>query len=871
MDRPPSKDQSPNPPPPGGQGPSSEIGVQQTVGMPSIDAAVTSKNPSQYAATVIGLRAGQKLFNRFTLIKKLGQGGMGVVWQAQDATLEQDVALKFLPEAMRCDGIATDNLKRETRRALKLTHTHIVRVYDFIEDGQMAAISMEYVQGSSLMECQRQKPERHFEPDEIIEWIKQICEALDYAHTESQVIHRDLKPGNILIDERGRVRIADFGIARSLADSRSRISMDSSGTPSYMSPQQARGKPPSPLDDVYALGATIYDLLTTRPPFYTGEVIFQVMHETAPSMAERRKELKLSGQPLPAVWEEVVAECLAKDGNKRPQSAKAIYQRLSGHSQDKPKVAEPANDKQAVPVTPPKTSGKSALWPALAAVLILAALGAWYFLKPAPSRQTTESTKPTTNNTAQTSVPSTTVATQTTSISTGGLIVAPPAGAIITLAETNGQKTPAHFKNLNPNTNTLSHNRPPAPSNQAGPVLGSLEVTSDPTGAEVALDGKSIGISPVSTNLPIGSHELRLHYPGLNDQIQTVIVSKDDTQKVAIPFPYGSVFLTSEPSGATVKAEGLTLGLTPLLMERVTPGEFKYQLELDKYLSKEIQGTVLVKQETRLSIALINAKPQSGKWWTNSLEMAFAPVAGTKALFSVWETRIKDFQEFSTSTNFPNRAQNPMKITLIKAQEKNEWDWQNPGFKQGPQHPVVGVTWQYARVFCDWLTEKEKANKLISGRQRYRLPTDHEWSTATGVLKEEARALPKDKDGRATVFGWGVWPPAGNVGNFAGQELQGNRLFPAIRNLLQGYNDGNDFTATVGSYRPNQFGIYDMDGNVSEWCEDAFGHSSNEKVARGSSWRDGDKKPLMASFRLFQEQASRSDFIGFRVVLDPEE
>ena len=158
----------------------------------------------------------------------------------------------------------------------------------------------------------------------------QLCDALDYAHNHAKVIHRDLKPANLMVNQRGDLKVADFGIARSLVDSASRLTAEQgrSGTLVYMSPQQLNGDRGTHLDDIYSLGATIYELLTSKPPFYSGNIDRQICERVAPSMTERRKEFNIEPALVPQIWEEVVAACLAKDPSRRPQSAAEVAQRL---------------------------------------------------------------------------------------------------------------------------------------------------------------------------------------------------------------------------------------------------------------------------------------------------------------------------------------------------------------------------------------------------------------------------------------------------------------------------------------------------------------------------------------------------------------
>ena len=296
---------------------------------------------------------GQVVFGRYTLIKVLGRGGMGIVWLARDEELERDVALKFLPDLMIQDRSLLDQLKRETKRCLELTHPHIVRIHDFVQDERSGCISMEYVDGETLSNLRAEKEQKVFEPDEIAGWVTQLCEALDYAHNRARVIHRDLKPSNLMVHQRGDLKITDFGIARSLADSASRLTAEQgrSGTLVYMSPQQLSGERSTHLDDIYSLGATIYELLTSKPPFYSGNIDRQICERVAPSMSNRRTEFDVEPASVPQIWENVVAGCLAKEPSRRPQSAVEVAQQLqlpSGPARIRTTPSKPANRKSLV-------------------------------------------------------------------------------------------------------------------------------------------------------------------------------------------------------------------------------------------------------------------------------------------------------------------------------------------------------------------------------------------------------------------------------------------------------------------------------------------------------------------------------------------
>ena len=283
-----------------------------------------------FGRTIRDLVTGQRLFDRYKLNEILGRGGMGVVWRAFDEQLERDVALKFLPEMVAFDEQAVADLKRETKKSQELRHHHIVQVYDFVSDKRSACISMEWVDGPTLSAIKARKEGGCLDVNEIKNWVEQLCEALAYAHHRARVVHRDLKPANLMINSKGELKVTDFGIARSVNDSVSMLTQGGriSGTLAYMSPQQLGGKPASHLDDIYSVGVSIYEILTSKPPFYTGDVSDQIKNVTPSSMQQRRRELELAGAPIPKEWEETVSACLAKDPNHRPQTAGEIAKRL---------------------------------------------------------------------------------------------------------------------------------------------------------------------------------------------------------------------------------------------------------------------------------------------------------------------------------------------------------------------------------------------------------------------------------------------------------------------------------------------------------------------------------------------------------------
>lgn len=306
---------------------------------------------------------------------------MGVVWLADDLKLERPVALKFLPSLIGLDPTAVKELKTETRRGLELSHPNIVRIYDFVDDEDEAAISMEFVDGKTLSELRATTDHGVFTTEQVAKWLPGVCEALDYAHFQRKVVHRDLKPSNIMaMSMDDTAKIADFGIARSISDTMQRLSISQlgvSGTLPYMSPQQAMGERPAPTDDVYSLGATIYELLSGKPPFYRGDIPSQLTSKIPSSMGERREELEIKASDrIPKEWEAVIAACLHKDPNLRPPSAGKLLELLGLKSN---------TNVTTQPFIPPKVQHKSRTPVyAAAAVAVIAAGAAFYFKSTTP-------------------------------------------------------------------------------------------------------------------------------------------------------------------------------------------------------------------------------------------------------------------------------------------------------------------------------------------------------------------------------------------------------------------------------------------------------------------------------------------------------
>ena len=264
---------------------------------------------------------GQVLAQRYRIQRLLGRGGMGAVYLADDEVLKDLVALKVISSAYASDEVAmVARFRREAANARKVSSPHVIRIHDLGEARPgLLYLSMEYFAGRSLSDIIAQ---RGVVPlSDVADFLRQICDGLEAAH-QAGVIHRDLKPGNILVGERGAVKIIDFGLATTaLAGDALTATGAMLGTPNYMAPEQVRGKPVDARTDVYALGALAYHLVCGRPPFSGDNPIavgFAHISEVPVPPAQLRKDVS------PALDAAILA-ALAKSPSDRPASAKAFF------------------------------------------------------------------------------------------------------------------------------------------------------------------------------------------------------------------------------------------------------------------------------------------------------------------------------------------------------------------------------------------------------------------------------------------------------------------------------------------------------------------------------------------------------------------
>ena len=484
---------------------------------------------------VPGVVAGKQLFRRFTLQKVLGRGGMSVVWLAHDDRLERLVALKLVPESACFDPAACEDLKRETHKSLPLTHANIVRIFDFIADQGMAAIAMEYIDGVPLSCARVEKRSECFGVPEVVPWITSLCDALAYAHESVGLTHRGLRPANMMLDSRAHLKITDFGIARSLRDSMSRGNVCvPSETMHYMSPQQMLGEDPSPSDDIYALGAILYEMLSSKPPFYDGDVETQVREVIAPPINQRRVTLGIAGDPIPRHWETTIAACLAKQPEQRPRSAAEVASRL--------RLGGTVSLTVAREIPKPVFQRYVKLGTLAACVSALVA---------APFLYRHNSTS------------------QRTAVLSALEKESPPGYAL----EAPAKKNPA--------AQIEETSRTPVSNSVAEPQSATLQLATTPAGANFAIYPGAVagntasapmplrsGAAPESVaDIPPGRYTIILRNQGWPNVRAEITLQPGETLPVEYTFPHGSAAITSTPDGAEIFLGEISLGHTPLTVD----------------------------------------------------------------------------------------------------------------------------------------------------------------------------------------------------------------------------------------------------------------------------------------------------------------
>lgn len=520
---------------------------------------------------------------RFRITGELGRGAMGVVYRAEDAVMGRTVALKTMP--MGAASAEAQRLRREAKVAGALSHPGIVTIFDVVEQDGALYICMEYVDGPTLEALLAAK--RALSPATILDILRQTAAALDYAHQKG-VIHRDVKPGNIMLHDDRQVKIADFGIAKMLVDETT-LAGQPLGTPSYMPPEQIQSRPVGGRADQFSLAVIAYELITGQKPFpgYSmASIVYKVCHE-APVPATAHNAA------LPPAVDSVFARALAKDPASRYGTVRQFVEALEGAlrgsawmpqlRQISPMAdTETMSPPRAIPFAAPAPRRSGAAWFAAAFALVgLAAVGAaLYLFTPDSTTQPPPVVAELKHTAAEPPPPDT--AKPEAAAGTEELPAAPTA------------ESPAEVSAAPVATGVTAHD---------------FAIDSTPGGATVEIDNipAFTCITPCKITLAAGRHTLKATLAGYRPLLRVVDAPSDSSIVMTLDRATGTVMVKSNPPGATILIDGREWpSKTPTMM---TLAAGKHALVLRKEGYRDEESSIDVKDGAVMNLDI--------NWLTN--------------------------------------------------------------------------------------------------------------------------------------------------------------------------------------------------------------------------------------------------------------
>jgi len=862
-----------------------------------------------------------KLLPEYEIVKMLGRGGMGAVYMGRQISLERPVAIKILSNTLdEADASFAERFKNEARAMGKLNHPGIVSVYAFGETaGGLLYIVMEYVDGTDVARMITASGRLHTEHAMAI--TAHVCDALAYAH-ERGIIHRDIKPANIMVGYDGSVKVADFGLAKVHGKSGETMGLTQSGmamgTLHYMAPEALMlGSAVDHRADIYAVGVMLYQMLTGKVPHgmfklpslqipgldprYDGVIAKAIMEDREAryqSVGQMRRDLDgIQTQPVLKVEADASHAPAALPTQARPQ-------RPAGQPY------RPPQRQVAAPRPQPSSNGMF-MWAILAAAL---AVGAWWLKQKAAPEPLAMLGTPAPVNPAP-------LALKDGYTNTLGMKFVPLPGTAVLFgihevryqdyaiyaADAPGVDnawkdqsadgyTPTDKKEQHPIMNVnwedsqkfcawLSKKEGKTyrlPTDEEWSVaVGLGDVEQRPIGTRPAmLSGKQSTRFPWGGNFPPQNKDNSENY---SDASRKAKAPRDKTQYLEDyddGFPSTAPVMSFKPNqfglydmGGNVR-EWCEDWYDAAQKDRVlrggswldhAPGSLlsSYRIHAPSGIRHYSSGFRVVlaapptpqppaSKPASLPTAAVSSPPSTlptaipQPVFTNTLGMKFVPLPGTRIVMCIHETRRMDYEKFSTET--------PGLDDQWRSTHQN-----GVPLPQEGTHPVTTISWNGAKAFCEWLSKKE-------GR-KYRLPTDREWSIAVGIADlEDEHATPAELEKRNTdIYPWGKeWPPPPGAVNLADE----SNFDVFQKPHLTGYKDGFATTSPVMSFASNRLGIYDLAGNLWEFCEDWRSESKEGRVIRGGHYSDYKRKYFAASWRGYRNPSTKFSCDGFRVVIE---
>lgn len=748
---------------------------------------------------------------RYHITCRLGEGGMGYVYLAEDRNLNTPVVIKVPRAAMLEDAEFAGRFARESRALVRLAHHSIVKILDVGEHAGVPFVVLQYLAGGSLQDRQECGLDRRPLPrplHELTSWLERVAEALDFVHRQGY-IHRDIKPGNILFDAEGHAYISDFGVAKALGEKSNAPQTVYTGTgmvlgtPQYMAPEMVLGQAFDGRVDQYALAVTVYEMVSGCFPF-EGPTGAAILLKQSTEQPQPLGEI-VPGLPPPLAT--AVQQALAKDPRQRFADCSAFARNVL---------------QEVKPVTRPIPP-----------------------LAPTGTQAFAETTKP---DAVSVTCPACQKKLKVPASSAGKRLRCPKCQGPISLTQTASTKPPETFVAIRE-----SGRVPTAPASH-----------SPSQGKSVRTDGAVQSLPfDVSKRSP---RRLRILIMGL---VLALLLT------IAMVWMLGKVG---------------SFGFSPSLDKEVAKASAKASPTVPENQIAKVSGNVppAVSENTPKwgdptftnSIGLQLVLIPRGKFWMGSPQAEANRSPGeeqheveiTRAFYmGKYTVTVGQFREFLRDTNSLSEGEKDgqggwgfNEQTRRPEGRKPEYTWKNPGWTQTDEHPVQNVSWNDAASFCDWLGSKE-------GKKHYRLPTEAEWEYA---CRANTTTRYYSGDSEESLQG---------VANIADAAFK--RKYPNA-SWAKDWDDGYPFTAPVGRFRPNAFGLYDMHGNVWQWCADWYdkdyykkspgqdpqGPSAGVKrVLRGGSFSSSVSVSSSVSFcrsayRYYDPPSGRGYDYGFRVV-----